>query len=505
MADPATPFYFPARWLGPLLFAVLACCSAAAAPPVLRWGADRAGGAPYIYGPPGREVGFEVDLANYLAAELGRTAEHVQGDWDTLPATLGRGNIDIVLNGYEYRQQREQDYPSTIPYYLYSVRLITRKNDPTITGWSDLEGKRVAVLPGSLAEDYLRKKYGNSIELFVPKEVEETFQLVEGGERMDATVQDSPAAAYYIQGGRLPKLHVVGEPVAPGYYVILTRKDDVALREQLNAALRKGLKTGKLKEIYSRYGLWNKDQEALADVHAQPWPPPTPAEDRLTLRSLTWKIAKAAGMTVALACCSMPLAILLGILIAVGRLYGPWLLRAPLAFYVELLRGTPLLMQMYVLFFLLPEAARALGWQPLVRVVTLDPFVIGVLGLAINYSAYEAENYRAGLLAVPRGQLEAALSLGMRRRTAILRIIVPQAVRIVIPPVTNDFIALFKDTSICSVILITELTGLYYQYKWNRDVAAELAVVVAALYLLMSYPLSLLARRLERRQAHVHG
>ena len=195
----------------------------------------------------------------------------------------------------------------------------------------------------------------------------------------------------------------------------------------------------------------------------------------------------------------MPLAIALGILIAVGRLYGPWFVRLPLTFHVEVLRGTPLLLQLFVLFFLFPLFARWLDWPPLVALATLPPFVVGVVGLAINYSAYEAENYRAGLLAVPRGQLEAALALGIKPRTALCRVILPQAIRIVIPPVTNDFIALFKDTSICSVILITELTGLYYQYKYDRTVALQLAVVISVLYLMMSYPLSLLARKLEAR------
>ena len=128
------------------------------------------------------------------------------------------------------------------------------------------------------------------------------------------------------------------------------------------------------------------------------------------------------------------------------------------------------------------------------------PFLCGVLGLAINYSAYEAENYRAGLQAIPTGQIEAALSLGMARRTAICRIVVPQAVRLVIPPVTNDFIALFKDTSVCSAILITELTRKYNElYNFNRDLIVELVFITAGLYLLMSYPLAIVARRLEQR------
>jgi polar amino acid transport system substrate-binding protein len=119
--------------------------------------------------------------------------------------------------------------------------------------------------------------------------------------------------------------------------------------------------------------------------------------------------------------------------------------------------------------------------------------------LAINYSAYEAEIYRAGLQAIPKGQMEAALSLGMTRNLALRRIIIPQATRIVIPPVTNDFIALFKDTAVCSVITVVELSKEYYIQARNTGAIVELGLLSAFLYLAMSYPLSLLAGRLERR------
>jgi polar amino acid transport system substrate-binding protein len=185
----------------------------------------------------------------------------------------------------------------------------------------------------------------------------------------------------------------------------------------------------------------------------------------------------------------MPLAMAAGLLIAVGRLYGPRWLNWLLGAYVELLRGTPLLLQLSVIYYLLPTIG-----------IALPAFWAGVLGLAINYSAYEAENYRAGLLAIPRGQMEAALSLGMTTATALRRVIVPQAVRIVIPPVTNDFIALFKDTSVCSVIAVTELTSRYRYLAVNyQSYIIQLGLMTAILYLLMSYPLSLIARRLEKR------
>jgi polar amino acid transport system substrate-binding protein len=198
---------------------------------------------------------------------------------------------------------------------------------------------------------------------------------------------------------------------------------------------------------------------------------------------------KAAGMTVVLSVASMPLAILLGLYVALGRVYGPRPVRWALGVYVEVLRGTPVMLQLYVLYFLLPE----------ISPFALSPMVAAIAGLAINYSAYEAEIYRAGLQAVPKGQMEAALALGMSRATALRRVIVPQAVRLVIPPVTNDFIALFKDTSVCSVITVTELTKQYNVMANSTGSILPLAAMTAILYMAMSFPLSLVTRRMERR------
>jgi polar amino acid transport system substrate-binding protein len=184
----------------------------------------------------------------------------------------------------------------------------------------------------------------------------------------------------------------------------------------------------------------------------------------------------------------MPLAIAAGLAIALGRLYGPMWLRYPLGWYVEIVRGTPLLLQLLVIFFLLPELGLA-----------LPALFAGILGLAINYSAYEAEIYRAGLQAIPRGQMEAALSLGMSRRLALRRIIIPQAFRLVIPPVMNDFIALFKDTAVCSVITVVELSKEYYIHAQSTGAVVELGVMTALLYLAMSYPLAIVVGRIERR------
>src|SRR3989475_12649749 len=158
--------------------------------------------------------------------------------------------------------------------------------------------------------------------------------------------------------------------------------------------------------------------------------------------------------------------------------------------YIEVVRGTPLLIQLYLIFYGLPNIG-----------IRLTPFFAAVFGLGLNYAAYEAENYRAGIQAIPRGQMEAALSLGMTRAQALRHVIVPQAMRLVIPPVTNDFIALFKDSSIVSVITMVELTKVYGQLASTYYDYIGVGILTAAIYFLLGLPFVRLARWAEARLA----
>jgi polar amino acid transport system substrate-binding protein len=465
---------------------------------VLRWGGDASGGAPYILerGAEQQPTGFEGDLAEYLADRLGVSPRFVQKDWSMLPQDLARGDVDVLLNGYEWFPERELRMTSTIPYYVYRLQLIVAP-DSAIHDWEDLRRNRsgrqlkVGALRDSAAHRYLEKAYHAEDVQIVALSVEGStgiMNMVRNG-KLDATVQDSLAAQYYVaQGHEFGDLRLVGSAIEPGYFVLYVRPNDDPLRQQLNEAIRAAQRDGTLRRIAAKYGLWNDDQKELEKV-ADNWPPKV-QEPEQTFGSYVWLLTRAAGVTVALACLAMPLAMLIGLCVAIGRLYGPRWLDWLLLLYVELLRGTPVLMQLFVIYYLLPEIG-----------VRIDAVWAGMLGLAINYSAYEAENYRAGLLAIPRGQMEAALALGMSKLTALHRIIVPQAIRLVIPPVTNDFISLFKDTSVCSVIAVVELTSKYQSLMVNHPrYMLRLGLVTALLYLLMSYPLSRVARRLERRQ-----
>jgi polar amino acid transport system substrate-binding protein len=465
---------------------------------VLRWGADLNGGAPFAWEERGKLKGFEAELIAHVGDRTQLKPKHVQVNWDMLPQALQRGDIDVIFNGYGWSPQFAHQMNATIPYGILPLRLIVRKGDRAVHDWADLrrpgpDGKlRVGTLRASDSERYLLKHFAGTVDIEAPGSngTSTVLWALEKGKRggFDASVQDEFTAKHYLKHD-FPGLEIVGAPVKGDrpFLVAYTRRDNRELRDQLDEALRGMIRDGTLKKVCVRYDVWGEEQEKLEEV-GQHWPP----SDRPTSEGLwqyAWLLLKAAGMTVLLAGVAMPLAMLLGLLVAVGRVYGPWWLRLPLTGYVELLRGTPLLLQLFVIYFLLPDVG-----------IFLPAFWAGVVGLAVNYSAYESENYRAGILAVPRGQMEAALTLGLSKWSALRRVVLPQALRTVVPPVTNDFIGMLKDTSVCSVIAVVELTGRYQRLLVDQpQLILHLGVMAALLYLLMSYPLSLLARRLERR------
>ncbi len=456
----------------------------------LLWGSDAEGGAPYIFPDPKdpeRLIGFEVELAAAIARELGVTAKQAQNAWDSLIPGLQRGDYDIAMNGIEITPQRKQEVLFSVPYYVYTEQLVVRKDEDRIQGVEDLRGLKAGTLSGTVAQDILMGLGGVDVKIY-SGQVEPYEDLAIG--RIDAVLLDLPIAAYY--GKPNPKLRYAGRPVGEGFYGIAMRKGDADLQRAINEILAKLLISGELKRIYEKWDLWNEAQEKLYRNTGESSGYRGLEESRKApVQTFFPLLLKGAGITLFISATSMLFAIALGLFLTLSRLYG----RAPFSglatAYIEIYRGTPLLIQLYILYYGLPNIG-----------ISLSPFAAAFLGLGMNYAAYEAELYRAGISAIPRGQMEAAFSLGMTRGTAVRRIILPQAFRIALPGVTNDFIALFKDSSLVSIIAMVELTKTYTILAASTLRFFELGLIVAVLYFIMSYPLSLLARRLEE---HLKG
>jgi polar amino acid transport system substrate-binding protein len=488
--------------------AVLLCLSgatAAFAEPPLRWGADAQGGAPYVFQDPmdpTRLVGFEVELADLLARRLGTTAQPVAGPWATLLELLARGDFEMALNGIEATEEKRRVVLLSRPYFTAAEVLTVRRGDEAAPRTLDaLKGRRVGTLPGSLAER-IAARFGADVRSYDGGQDQIYADLKLG--RTDAVLLDEPVARYY--GELDAALETVRGDFGTVAYAIAVRLDDQARLEALNAALEQLIADGSLRRLYERWGLWTPaTAHLLGDDDVTPRTPALEYErwraavgrlppffERLTTRYPSYLplFAKGAWLTVVVSVLAMLLAVGLGVLLSVGRRYGPAAVRWGCVAYIEFFRGTPLLVQLTMIYFGLPE----LG-------LTLDPLVAGVLALGLNYSAAEAENYRAGFESVPDGQREAAEVLGLSRLQTLRFVIGPQAVRIAIPPMTNDFIALLKDSSLVSVVTLTELTKTYTTLATSTRDHLGLGLVVAVCYLVVGLPFARLARKVEQRFA----
>jgi cystine transport system permease protein len=199
--------------------------------------------------------------------------------------------------------------------------------------------------------------------------------------------------------------------------------------------------------------------------------------------------------TIPVALASFGLGLLLALLVALMRLSRNPALSAIARIYISVIRGTPLLVQLFVIFYGLPSIG-----------ITISPWPSAIIAFSLNVGGYAAEVIRAAILSVPKGQWEAGHTIGMSRRQSLVRIILPQAARVSVPPLSNTFISLVKDTSLASLILVTEL------FRQAQQVAAfsqefmllylEAAVIYWIICLVLAGGQSVLEKRLDRYVAH---
>lgn len=195
-----------------------------------------------------------------------------------------------------------------------------------------------------------------------------------------------------------------------------------------------------------------------------------------------------AWVTITVSLVAYALALIVGLVFGIARMSRFWPIKAVATVYVQFIRGTPLLLQLFFIYYVLPYGG-----------IVLTAFASGVMGLTINYSAYMAEVFRSGVQAIPRGQREAGLSLGMSRSLLMRRIILPQAIRIVIPAIGNFFVSIFKDSALVSVITMRDLMFSGQLLASATFKHFEIFTLVAVIYFLISYPTAKLVDYVEAR------
>jgi polar amino acid transport system substrate-binding protein len=469
--------------------------------PELRWGSDAKSGAPFAFVDPADPThlkGFEKDLMDRLAEKMGRKLVFVQNEWESLVPGLERNDYDIAANGIEITASRLEQILFSIPYFVTFEQLVVRASDPSIQSIHDLDHKKVGTLKSSLAHYMLEANHKGQIVFY--EEESSGFADVENG-RIDAFFIDYPIALYY--GLSNPKLRAAGPPEGKVLYGVAVSKKNPNLLTEVNKGLDEIIHSDEyvqllakwnllhpftLREMRLKTNILNANDESEYDKVASMRSKSISFKERMVrYGTLMPLLLEGALKSIEISLISMCFAICFGLMLAVMRLYGD----KPVSFLaqsvVELLRGTPLLIQLYLIFFGLPY----LG-------IHFSPFWAAILGLGMNYGAYEAENYRAGIEAVPRSQLEAAQALALSPVQRFVHVIFPQAYRVILPPMTNDFISLIKDSSLVSVITMVELTTVYSQLASTYFDHLGLGILVALIYFAIGYPFVRLARKLEK-------
>lgn len=488
-------------WLSGLLLALaMMVLSAAGHAAPLRWASDAEANVPFVFHDPAdqsRLTGYEYEIAQAIARRLGRPTQFVQNDWDGLIPGLQRGLYDMVIDGIETTPEHEQGVLFSRPYYMTTERITVRRDQQGLDTLAALHGRVVGTLKDTTAERMLQAD--PSIRIRAYEEETNAYTDLKNG-RLDAVLLDSTIALYY--GAPDPELKLVGEPIGRVAYGVAFAQGNVALRDQVNAALDGMMRDGELHRILARWKLWTPSMAALTGDASTPEIAPEAWEHYRAATAPTsgWRarfdryvsflplLLHGAVLTFAVSACAMVLAVGLGLALALMRRYGPRWLGALATLYVEIVRGTPLLIQILFIFYALPGIG-----------LRLSPFVAGVLALGMNYAAYEAENYRAGLQSVAQGQIEAAIALNMTPFQALRFVVVPQAVRMVIPVMTNDFISLLKDSSLVSVITLTELSQTYVRLSSTYYDYFGTGLLIGVAYLLLGLPFVRLARIAETR------
>ena len=450
-----------------------------------------------------RFEGFDIDLGNEIGRELGVRVRWENINWDGIFAALQASKFDLVISDVVITEKRKKELAFSQPYFLSGQTIARRRGDDRLRTSKDLPGKTVGVQQETTGQ-YAVEKLGLPPEQVRKFDTMQDALLDVRNRRCDAAVGDQPALREMIRKG-YPELELVGGIFVAENYGVVARPSEPELLAAVNRALDKIILDGRYARIYQQWirepmpADYPKRLAAVKSEGTRVGAARTGSALAIrpdVLREALPLLVKGAGVTLQVTLYTLLIGIPLGLIVALVRLSPLRPLSLVALVYVEVIRGTPLLMQIFAIYFLLP----ALPLPPVLDWLRLNQMQAAVLAMSLNAAAYISEIFRAGIESIDPGQMEAARSLGMDYPSAMWWVILPQTVRRILPPMTNETVALLKDTSLISIIGLAELTRIGREQVGNTGAPVTILTAVALLYLLMTLPLTAIARRLEVRR-----
>ncbi|WP_455331411.1 ABC transporter permease subunit [Hutsoniella sourekii] len=428
--------------------------------------------APYGYLEDGEYKGFDVELAAEVFKKMDLDYKFQPIDWGMKEAELDNKNIDMIWNGYSVTPEREKLVAFSKPYLQGRIGILVKKDSPIQTK-ADLKGKTVATQEGSsqLEEMMKEPEFINSLgELVTLASFNEVLSELETGRADAIVIAETVTRYYFTQNGQGDQYRLLEEDFGHSDTAVGFRKSDQAFVDKFDQALVEVMESPKYDEIYNRW---------FAEIGSN-----EPAQESIDYWS---PLLKGLKTTLFFFFVVLVISIPLGLILALLEQNGPGWFKALIQVYVYIFRGSPLLLQLMIIYFGLP-------------LVGLTPGRIesALFTMIINYAAYLLEIFRGGLNTIPLGQYEALKVLSIDRWTGLRKVILPQLWRIVMPSVGNEVISLVKDTSLVYILGLDELL------KAGRTLANQYAsllpyIYVGIIYLIFTGVVTLVLKAIEKK------
>lgn len=450
----------------------------------------------------GEYVGFDLDLAQVVAERNGWELVKQPIDWDSKDMELGSGSIDCIWNGFTI-DGREWDYTWSTA-YIDNSQVVIVKKDSDIKELKDLAGKIVVVQSDSSAlaaftgEDVTEENKAlceSFKDLQQVGDYNSAFMNLEAGS-VQAICMDIGVANYQVKQ-RGDKFVILPQTIISEQYGIGFKKGNTELRDIVQTSMNEMLADGTFEKIAEKWGLtecmclgregtdaaYNLDSSVEKD---EPFPE--------KLIDIVKQLGKGMLATLAIFVLTLVFALPLGLFLTFLRMSKVGILRVIAKIYISIMRGTPLMLQLLVVFF---GPYYVFG----VSISASYRFAAVVIGFSLNYAAYFAEIYRSGIEGIPVGQYEASSVLGYSKSQTFCKIIFPQMVKRVIPPVTNEVITLVKDTSLAFALAYTEMFTLAKQVA-----AAEASIlplfIAGIFYYVFNFIVAMIMEKIEKKMQY---
>lgn len=423
----------------------------------------------------GEYVGIDIELLDAIAEDQGFNYELVPMNFSAGLQALEANQVDGMIAAMGITPERQESFDFSDPYFESGPVLAVRDDNEEINEYADLEGKTLAVKVGTTGAEFageLAEEYDISINQF--EDSATMYEDVLAG-HSDAAIEDYPVMAYAIQQGlglRFPVEPETGDE----YGFAVNQGQNQELLEMFNAGLANVLEDGTYDEIVERYLGDSSEVSPSAGFFG-------------LLQANFGDLMSGLGRTLVLTLVSFAISLVAGTIIGLFSATPNKALNVVADLYVTVLRGIPLIVLAFFMYFTVPQLFR----------IQITAFTAGVITLSLNTTAYIAEQVRGGIAAVAKGQLEAARSLGLPYNVSMRKVVLPQAVKIMIPSLINQFVITLKDTSILSVIGIVELTQTGRIIIARSYQSGSMWIIVGLIYLIIITLLTKLSNVVERR------